>query len=95
MFKLNTKYRIIAQIKLENVVKLKPSASGFCLNLWDTANRWFPQHNWLDGTMDWTYLSFVHTTPPVVAPDKSYLQVSLMNCSGTAWIDDVSIEELP
>jgi hypothetical protein len=96
LLKPDTKYLISAQVKLENVEKLKPSASGFCINLWDTANRWFPQHNWLDGTMDWTYLSFVHTTPPAIPPDgRSYLQMRLMNCSGTAWIDNVSIEELP
>ncbi|NLF93567.1 MAG: DUF4838 domain-containing protein [Oligosphaeraceae bacterium] len=96
MLKPDTRYLISAQIKLENVVKLKPSAAGFCINLWDTANRWFPQHNWLSGTMDWTHLSFVHTTPPEIAPNsKSYLNVRLMNCSGTAWIDDVSVEEIP
>lgn len=94
--KSNRKYLISLQVKLDNVVKLKPSASGFCVNLWDDANRWFPQHNWLTGTMDWTHLSFVHTTGEDVSNSKhSYFNLRLMNCSGTAWVDDVSIEELP
>ena len=93
--KPNTTYRVSFKVKLQNVVKMKNSASGFCVNMWDDANRWFPRGRWLDGTMDWTYLSFTHKTSAKVADAKvSYIGARLMNCTGTAWVDDLSMEEI-
>ena len=93
--KPNTKYRISFKVKLENVVQMSKSASGFCVNMWDDANRWFPKGRWLAGTMDWTYMSFIHTTSAKVHESKlSYINARLMNCTGTAWVDDLSIEEI-
>ncbi len=93
--KSNTKYRISFKVKLENVVQMSKSASGFCVNIWDDANRWFPKGRWLAGTMDWTYLSFIHKTSAKAGNAKvSYIHARLMNCTGTAWVDDISIEEI-
>ena len=93
--KSNTKYRISFKVKLENVVQMSKSASGFCVNIWDDANRWFPRGRWLAGTMDWTYMSFIHKTSAKAGNAKtSYIHARLMNCTGTAWVDDISIEEI-
>ena len=93
--KPNTTYRVSFKVKLQNVVKMKNSAAGFCVNMWDDANRWFPRGRWLDGTMDWTYMSFTHKTSAKVAAAKvSYIGARLMNCTGTAWVDDLSMEEI-
>jgi len=93
--KPDTTYRLSFKVKLENVVKMRSGASGFCINLWDDANRWFPEGRWLDGTMDWTYLSFTHKTSKKLDPKKgSSIRARLMNCTGTAWLDDLSIEEV-
>ena len=94
-FKSNTTYRISFKVKLENVVQMNKSASGFCINIWDDANRWFPRGRWLAGTMDWTYMSFTHKTSAKAGDSKvSYIHARLMNCTGTAWVDDISIEEI-
>ena len=93
--KSNTTYRISFKVKLDNVVQMSKSASGFCVNMWDDANRWFPRGRWLSGTMDWTYMSFIHKTSAKAADSKvSYIHARLMNCTGTAWVDDISIEEV-
>ncbi|MBR2373206.1 MAG: hypothetical protein IKA87_03140, partial [Lentisphaeria bacterium] len=93
--KPNTTYRVSFKIKMQNVVKMRNSASGVCLNIWDDANRWFPKGRWLTGTMDWTYMSFLHKTSAKVDKAKnSYVHLRMMGCTGTVWVDDISIEEV-
>ena len=56
-----TRYRLSFFVKLQDVKPLK-AGGGVCANLYDDANRWFPAHNWLTGTMDWTFQSYEFTT---------------------------------
>lgn len=89
-----TKYRLSFFVKLQDVKPLK-AGGGVCANLYDDANRWFPAHNWLTGTMDWTFQSYEFTTGKNTnAKVNSYLRLRLMNASGTVWFDDVKLEEL-
>ncbi len=90
--KPNTKYRISFMVKTENI----RGKGGACLNLVDTANRWFPDHNMLRGTSDWSFQSFDYTTAPGTNQGKipCTLGVRILNATGTAWFDDVKIVEL-
>ena len=92
--KPDTKYRLSFYVRLQDVKPLK-AGGGVCANIWDDANRWFPAHNYLTGTMDWTFQSYeiktgVNTNKKV----RSYLCLRIMNASGTAWFDDVRLEEI-
>lgn len=93
-FKPNTRYRISCMYKLQDVKPVK-NGGGFCVNLWDDANRWFPKKNMPVGSCDWTNMTFEHTTSAKVDQSKhSYLRLRMMNCTGTVWVDNISIIEL-
>ena len=93
--KANRKYRLSFYVKLENV---KPvGQGGVCANLWDDRNRWFPAHNYLSGSTDWIFQSFTFTTGEKTGLQGKtipYLRLRIMNAEGTAWFDDVRLEEL-
>ncbi|MBR2373350.1 MAG: DUF4838 domain-containing protein [Lentisphaeria bacterium] len=94
--KPSTRYRISYYVKLENVVPTK-RGGGAALNLWDDANRWFPNHNFLIGTTPWTWQSFEFTTGPKTGLQPKiipYMRALLLNATGTAWFDDIRLEEL-
>lgn len=91
--KPNTTYRLRCVLKLKDV-KPVTGGGGFVANLWDDSNHFFPR-NRLTGTTDWVYWEFDHKTSANLKPDVPRVQFYLMNATGTAWIDDVSLEELP
>ena len=94
--KPSTRYRVSYYVKLENVVPSK-RGGGASLNIWDDANRWFPNHNFLIGTTPWTWQSFEFTTgkntglQPKVTP---YMRALLLNATGTVWFDEIRVEEI-
>ncbi len=92
--KPDTKYRLSFYVKLQDVRPIK-ARGGVCANIWDDANRWFPAHNYLTGTLDWTFQSYELTTGKDTNKKvKSYLNLRILNAAGTAWFDDVRLEEL-
>ena len=66
------------------------------VNIQDTGNRWFPAQNWLTGTTDWIRQSFEFTAAKGTNTGKQKAKISLViyNARGTAWFDDVKIEEI-
>ena len=92
--KPDTKYRLSFYVKLRDVKPVK-AGGGVCANIWDDANRWFPAHNWLTGTMDWTFQSYEFKTGKGTNQKvKSSLSLRILNAGGTAWFDDVRLEEI-
>ena len=100
VFKLQPgkRYRVSYMVKLENVTPTK-SGGGAVLNLCDVANRWFPAHNWLTGTADWTRQSFEFTAADGTNQERpATIRLYLIHANGTAWFDDVELiqlEDLP
>ena len=94
-FKPGTRYRISCMIKLQDVKRNKRGA-GFVLNLNCGENMFFPARNWLAGTMDWTGVCFDFKTPSKVEKvnKTARLKIWLRRCTGTVWVDNVSIEEI-
>ncbi len=91
--KPNTQYRLSCMVKLQDVVATK-AGGGFRLNITDSTNAMYPR-NPMTGNCDWTYLSFIHKTPMELKEAKSFfLRIWLMNAKGTAWVDNVSLEEI-
>ena len=93
-FKPDTRYRISCMVKLENVTPTK-AGGGFHINIWDDRNRWFPPKNFINGTSDWTRVSYEFKTSSTVHQSKvSYMRVGLTRSKGTLWVDDLSLIEL-
>lgn len=93
--KPSTKYRLSFFLKFDNVVPLK-KGGGVYGNVYAGGNRWFPDFNGHTGTTDWMYQSFEFTTSPETdVKHKSYISLRLREATGTAWFDDVRLEELP
>jgi hypothetical protein len=92
--KPNTKYRLSYYVKLKDVKALK-RGGGVCVNLFDDRNRWFPNYNYFTGSNDWIYQSFEFTTGKNAnVKIKPYLRLRIFNAKGTAWFDDVKLEEI-
>ncbi len=92
--KPDTKYRVSFFVRLENIQK-KGRFSGVMLNIMDDKNLWFPTTA-LMGTIPWTYQEGVFTSGPNTndAKHRSYLLLYLMGASGTAWFDNIKLEEI-
>lgn len=92
--KPDTKYRLSFYVKLENVKPLM-QGGGVCANIWDDANRWFPDHNKLTGTTDWTFQNYEFTSGKNTnGKNASYIRLRILNAEGTVWFDDVRLEEI-
>ena len=94
--KPNTRYRLTYFVKTQDV---EPSAmngggGGVAVNINDDRNRWFPSGNMFTGTMDWIFQKFEFTSGPDVEKHRSYFWLHRLNASGTAWFDDVRLEEI-
>ena len=64
-------------------------------NVYAGGNLWFPTFDGHTGTTDWMFQSFEFTTSPETnGKYKSYVSLRILNANGTAWFDDVSLEEL-
>jgi hypothetical protein len=84
-------------IRLENVQPSK-AGGGVCINPVYSQNNWFPKNPYT-GDMPWTRQGFTWTTGsrkedrPNIAT-SSYIRLFILNATGTAWFDDVSITEV-
>ncbi|MBQ3341997.1 MAG: DUF4838 domain-containing protein [Kiritimatiellae bacterium] len=90
----NVKYRISFFVKTENVVAYS-RWGGVALNVWSDQNHFFPRDNWFSGTQDWIFQSYEFATGPHTNEMKSNparILPRLVNCSGTAWFDDIRLE---
>ena len=92
--KPNTRYRLSAMVKMENVVP-DNAKGGFTLILRDNNNRFFPNSHKPQGTSNWFALCSEFVTDMLAgnAPDTRVLP-RLLFASGTVWVDDLSLEEL-
>jgi len=86
-----TRYRLSYFVKITDV-KGRERESGVCINLGSDRNRWFPNVK-LTGTTPWIRQSFEFTT---AKNEKKifYVNLFLLNCSGTANFDDISLEKI-
>ncbi|MBQ7695275.1 MAG: DUF4838 domain-containing protein [Lentisphaeria bacterium] len=92
--KPGARYRLSAMVKLENVVPAR-KGGGFTLQFIDDRNHFFPNHNAAKGTAEWFGVSYeFSTTLEVGKAKRTSLRPWLLNCTGTAWVDNISLEEL-
>lgn len=95
--KENTTYHISFMVRLENVQPTK-AGGGVFINPVYSKNNWFPKNPYT-GNMPWTRQGFTWTTGsrneerPNIAT-RSYVRLYMLNATGTAWFDDVSITEV-
>ena len=90
-----TRYRLSYFVRLEDVQSL-PGWSGVVGEFCDGENWFHYPDPPLKGTSDWMYQEAVFTTPARTSSDgEQRFQFLLKNVKGTAWFDDVRLEELP
>ena len=91
--KRNTKYRISFMLKMDHVKPVKPGG-GVALNLVDCRNNFFPTGSWSAGTSDWTRMSFDFKTADKPLRNDGSVEIKLLSCTGTVWVDNISVEEI-
>ena len=90
-----TRYRLSFFVRLDNVKSL-PGWSGVVGEFFDGENYFHYPKPPLKGTSDWMYQEVIFTTPNrSQIKDEQKFQFLLKNVKGTAWFDDVRIEEFP
>lgn len=92
VFKPNTKYRISFFMKLEGV---ESSSGGVYAELFD-GHTWifFPNPS-MKGSVDWVYQSYdFKTSAEFDAGSQQYFHFIMIRGLGTAWFDDLRIEEI-
>lgn len=92
--KPNTRYRLSFFVKCENVRGIGRNG-GVSLCFHDNIDRAAPQLNFLAGTTDWVHVSIEFLSKKNTnrcAP--AFVQPRLTNATGTAWFDDILIEEV-
>ncbi len=95
--KENTTYHISFMLRIENIQPTK-AGGGVFINPVYSKNNWFPKNPYT-GDMPWTRQGFTWTTGsraeirPNIA-NRSYIRLYILNATGTAWFDDVSITEV-
>ena len=57
-------------------------------------NRWFPPQNLLKGSCDWQRMSFEFDGRDLPQGKNAIFNLRIINATGTAWFDDVKIEEI-
>lgn len=65
------------------------------MNVWSDQNHFFPRDNWFSGAQDWIFQSYEFTTGSHTNETKSNparILPRLVNCTGTAWFDDIRLE---
>jgi hypothetical protein len=94
--KPNTRYRLTYFVKTKDVEPrmMYGGGGGIAVNIWDDHNRWFPSKNLFTGTMDWIFQKFEFTSGPDVAKHRPYMFLHRLHAAGTAWFDDVRLEEI-
>ena len=96
--KPNTRYRLSGFAKLDGV-KAVCSMGGFGLGVSAIANRSYPYGQKLpSGTREWHRFVYEFKTP-AASPGRttvaSYIGPRLVYAYGTAWVDDIRLDELP
>ena len=91
--KPNTRYRVSFMIKLDNVKPIRKSGGVF-FNVVDCGNNFFPRKNRLSGTQDWTCMNFEFKTKDKPIRQHARLEIKLLGCTGTVWVDNISVEEI-
>ena len=94
--KPNAKYRLSFFTKLKDVEATKGGKwCGVFGNAWAGGNCWSPQLFGHTGSTGWMYQELVF--PTCGDPEKlkhAYVSLKVMNAKGTAWFDDVVLEEV-
>ena len=91
--KPNTRYRLNYYVRGENIQPIR-SGGGVTVNIWDAANRWFPQ-NKLIGTFPWILQTYEFTSSPDTGKKSApRILLYLLHASGTVWFDGVTLEEI-
>ena len=92
--KPNTKYRISYFIKCDNLDKYLMNG-GLYIQWWDNRYRWVPKTVPLAGNTGWMHQSFEMSTPGKFDDFKPHsVQIFITGCIGSAYIDDLLIEEV-
>ena len=91
--KPSTKYRLSGFLKLENV---KPAElEGGADFLVGAVNKAYPIGKDPCGTRDWHRFAYEFTTPATLnSLQQSFIGPRLIYASGTAWIDDIRLDEI-
>ena len=93
--KPNTKYRISYFIKCDNLDKYLMNG-GLYIQWWDSRYRWVPMTVPLAGNTGWMHQCYEMSTPEKFDDSKPHsVQIFITGCVGSAYIDDLLIEELP
>jgi hypothetical protein len=93
--KASTSYRLSYFVRLDDVRPL-PGWSGVVGEFFDGENYFHYPRPPLKGNSDWMYQESVFTTPSrTCSGGEQKFQFLLKNVKGTAWFDDVRLEELP
>ena len=92
--KPNTRYRLSFFVKCENVKGLKRDA-GVSLCFHDNMDHAAPARAYITGTTGWVHISveFVSKKNTNIA-SMAFVQPRITNATGTAWFDDILIEEV-
>ena len=96
--KPNTKYRLSYFVRYENVVPAK-KGGGVYSNVWTEGQNWYPvNHCGHTGTAGWIYQEQTFVSRPEKGEYGGYdacsISLCLRDATGTAWFDDVLLEEL-
>ena len=87
------RYRLSFNLKLKEMTPNGRGGVRFVIN--DGVNNNFPKANSIVGTSDWTHYVYEFTPGPQTnAKTPAYVRIRIDGAAGTAWVDDVRIEEL-
>ena len=92
----NAKYRLSFFVRLKEVAVTKGGKwCGVFGNAWAGGNCWSPRFFGHTGSTGWMYQELVFQTCDDPAKLKqAYVSLKIMNATGTAWFDDVVLEEI-
>lgn len=90
----DTTYRVSFFMRLQGVEPVGKGNGGVYAEFWDGDWRYFPRNSAPCGTRDWSYQEYVFKTGKKM-PDHPYFHFLISGAKGTAWFDDVRVEELP
>ena len=94
VLKPKTTYRVSFFMRLQGVEPVGKGNAGVYAEFWDGDWRYFPRNSAPCGTRDWSYQEYVFKTGKKM-PDHPYFHFLISGAKGTAWFDDVRVEELP
>ena len=90
--KPSTRYRLSYAVKLENVIPTR-KRGGVTMGVYTKGCQFYPEMR-LRGTTPWIRQTAEFTTPAELGP-KQLVRPLISEAYGTAWFDDIRLEELP